>query len=111
MQRPTRKQVVKSILFTAVGLAPGVIWLCNVQTTQAAIITGLGGFIGFAFSLPGVSAARVAGGVAGSIVANNVPAVMQRRVFNAFVGDSTVEDQVEKDGDSDALRRDSEDNH
>ncbi len=103
MKKPSTGQVIKSVILTSIGAAPGTIWFINAHTTQAVVIACLGTFIGFALSLPGVSAARVAGGVAGSIVAHNVPRSMQKRVFDAFLPDELLakeEPPKENNGDS-----------
>lgn len=88
---PLRKQVVKSLLGTVVGGAAGGFWLVQGGGTQAVVIMLLGAFIGFALTLPGVSAARVAGGAAGMIVAHNAPASMRGKILDYFVADPETE--------------------
>lgn len=84
----TAKQIVKSVILTSIGVTPGLVWFFNARKIDSVVVACLGAFIGFAFSLPGVSAARVLKGTAAAIVANNVPRPMQGKVFEAMVGES-----------------------
>jgi hypothetical protein len=84
----SKGQVVKSIGFALVGAAPGLIMWAVKGGMQGLVLCGLGAFIGFAFSLPGVSAKRVAGLTAGVMVAHNVPAPLRDRVFDHFTGET-----------------------
>lgn len=79
------KQIMKSVIFTLIGAAPGGVWLAMSGTTQAAVIFGLGALIGLGLSLPGVSAARVAGGTVGAIAAYNAPRSMREGIMEHFV--------------------------
>lgn len=87
MAKITARQIAKSVVFTAIGAAPGIIWFFNAGTTQPIVIACLGAFVAFGLSLPGVSAARIAGGTAGMIVARNAPSSMQGKIMDAFVGE------------------------
>ncbi len=98
MKKIAPKQIAKSIIFTALGAAPGIIWFCNAGTGQSIIIACLGAFVAFGLSLPGVSMARVAGGTAGVLVAHNVPRSMQGKVMDTFVGE-THQEKLESDDD------------
>ncbi len=82
-----RRQIYKSIGGTALGVTPGLVWYAVSGTAQGLVLAGLGAFIGFALSLPGVSASRVANLTAGVIVANNVPTPMKHKVMDHFVKD------------------------
>ncbi|QDV16231.1 hypothetical protein Pan153_08530 [Gimesia panareensis] len=100
MARITGKQITKSVLFTAAGAAPGIIWIINAGTTQSIVIACLGAAVGFGLSLPGVSAARVAGGTVGVIVARNAPLSMQDKILDTFIGDSeTPENEQDPEAD------------
>ena len=99
MAKITRKQVVKTIVFTVVGAAPGVIWFIMVGTVQPVVIASLCAFIGFALSLPGVSLGNVAAGTAGMIAAHNAPPSMKGEIMDAFVGEK---DAAEDEDDDDA---------
>jgi hypothetical protein len=96
MGRITGKQITKSIVFTVLGATPGVVWFLNAGTTQSVVIACLGTFIGFGLSLPGVSVARVAGGTAGMIIANNAPRSMQGKIMDTFTG-GTEPDEIQED--------------
>lgn len=87
MPKITTKQVIKTVIFTTIGAAPGTVWTILAGSTQSVVITCLGAFIGFGLSLPGVSAARVASGTAGMIIAKNVPSSMQDKVWDTFLGE------------------------
>jgi hypothetical protein len=89
-----RRQIIKSIVGTALGVAPGVTWWIISGTTQGLVLAGFGAFIGFALSLPGVSASRIAGATAGTIVAYNVPGPLKGKVLDHFM----------KEGDGQAVR-------
>ncbi|QDT43577.1 hypothetical protein Pan241w_36790 [Gimesia alba] len=100
MAQVTGKQITKSICLTLIGAAPGTIWFFNVGTTQSIVIGCLGALIGFGLSLPGVSAARVAGGTVGMIAANNAPRRMQGQIMDTFVGEKeTPESQPNPESD------------
>jgi len=89
------KQITKSVVSAAIGAAPGIIWFFNAGTTQSVVIACLGAFVGFGLSLPGVSAARVAGGTVGMIAAHNAPVSMRGKIMDAFVGgDDTPENET-----------------
>jgi hypothetical protein len=64
----TGRQVTRSIVSTAIGAAPGLAWLASMGTAYPALIAVLGGLIGLGLSWPGVSAGRVARGVAEILV-------------------------------------------
>ncbi len=82
----SRRQIIKSLGLTLLGAMPGMgIWAMW-GATQGLVLCGLGTFIGFAFSLPGVSPSRVAGLTAGVIVAHNVPARLGDKVMDHFTG-------------------------
>ncbi|MEO6811052.1 MAG: hypothetical protein ABI353_18230 [Isosphaeraceae bacterium] len=74
-------QVVKSITRTVSGAAPGLAWWIATGTTQGLVLTGLGAFIGFAFSLPGVSASRVANLTVATFVAHNLPPLLGEKIW------------------------------
>ncbi|QDT26624.1 hypothetical protein [Gimesia panareensis] len=98
MAKITGKQIIKSVLFTAAGAAPGVIWIINAGTTQSIVIACLGAAVGFGLSLPGVSAARVAGGTVGVIAARNAPLSMQDKILDTFIGEGeTPENEQESE--------------
>lgn len=92
----TTKQLAKSLILTALGATPGIIWYFNAGTTQAIVITLLGSLVGFGLSLPGVSAARVAGGTAGMIVARNTHGELRDKVVRSVVGE--VDSREDQDG-------------
>lgn len=95
MAKITGKQITKSVVFTILGATPGIIWFLNAGTTQSVVIGCLGAFVGFGLSLPGVSAARVAGGTAGMIVANNAPRSMQGKIMETFTGGGEPDEKQE----------------
>jgi len=84
----SRRQIIKSIGMALLGATPGFIVWALVGSTQGLVLCGLGTFIGFAFSLPGVSASRVAGLTAGVIVAHNVPGPLKHKVMEHFDRDT-----------------------
>jgi hypothetical protein len=84
----TRRQVIKSIFATALGAMPGVIWFALAGSVQAVVIAGLGAFIGFAASLPGVSMKRVGKATVGTIAAYNVPPPLRERVYDHIAGET-----------------------
>jgi hypothetical protein len=87
------KQVVKSVVLTGLGAAPGAIWLANAGTTQSAVILGLGTLIGFCLSLPGVSVGNVMAGTVGAIALKNSPRFMHDEIVDTFFRD---QDDVSK---------------
>lgn len=87
MPKISNGQIAKSVLLTALGAAPGLVWYFNARTGQSLFITALGTFIGFALSLPGVSARNVLAGTAAAIIANNAPRSMHGKVYETFLGD------------------------
>jgi hypothetical protein len=84
----SRRQILKSIGLALLGATPGFIMWARSGSTQGLVLCALGTFIGFAFSLPGVSASRVAGLTAGVIIANNVPGPLKHKVMDHFDRDS-----------------------
>lgn len=98
MAKITGKQIAKSIVMTLIGAAPGTLWFFNAGKTQSIVIASLGAFVAFCLSLPGVSAARVAGGTAGMIIARNAPRSMQGEILNAFVGGNESQDHESDSG-------------
>lgn len=87
MERITRKQVTKSAVFIAIGAAPGFIWFLSAGTTQSIVITCLCALVALLLSLPGVSAARVARGTAGAILAYNAPRSVRGAIIDATFGE------------------------
>lgn len=83
-------QVIKSVIAICIGSAVGIAIYLNTGQVSGLIVAGLGGFIGFGLSLPSTSLARVAQGTAGAIVANNVPAPLASKVFDAFIGEREI---------------------
>ncbi|QDU08744.1 hypothetical protein [Gimesia aquarii] len=103
MAKITGKQIAKSVVFTVIGAAPGTIWFFNAGTTQSIVIACLGALVAFGLSLPGVSAARVAGGTVGVIAANNAPRPLQGKIIDTFVGENeSTENEQKTDPDKDA---------
>ncbi len=66
---------LKSILFASLGALPGVLLAVFLANPYYLVIALLGGFIGFAFSLPGTSLTRVASLTGSVIVQHNLPGV------------------------------------
>jgi hypothetical protein len=101
----SRRQIVKSVTLALLGATPGLLVWANARSTQGVVLCALGTFIGFAFSLPGVSPSRVAGLTAGVIVAHNVPEPLKHKVMDHFTGDSRENptappSQAQRDGTS-----------
>jgi hypothetical protein len=84
----SRRQVLKSIGLALLGGTPGAIFWGLGGGTQGLVLCGLGLFIGFAFSLPGISPSRVARLTAGTIVAHNVPGPLKHQVMDHFLAET-----------------------
>ncbi len=97
----TRRQIIKSLALTLLGATPGLVIWANARSTQGLVLCGLGTFIGFAFSLPGVSPSRVAGLTAGVIVAHNVPGPLRDKVMDHFTSGNEDNPQAPPDRQSD----------
>jgi len=82
------KTRVKSTAAILLGAAPGVAWYFNGGATPSIVVAVLGAFIAFAFTLPEVSAERVARATAGMIVARNMPSGLQGKAFEAMMGET-----------------------
>ncbi len=96
MSTVANAQIAKSIAMTTLGALPGIIWYVNAPSTQPVVIGCLGAFVGFALSLPGVSAARVAGGTVAAIAAHNAPRSMRNGIWD-FVLDENEQDATPDD--------------
>jgi len=83
-------QIFKSLVLIILGGLLGLIPFRIGATGFAVVVSILGMFVGFALSLPGVSAARVAGGVAGAIIAKNVP-IFGHEVFRRLTEDQQTD--------------------
>lgn len=82
---PTRRNwtalaITRSVICTGIGAFPGGYWLFHARSTQAALVCGLGAFVGFELSLPNVSIGRVMSGM-GTL------AISKRR-FGRLVGEA-----------------------
>lgn len=84
-RQPTSRtrQIFKSLLCTLIGAGACCLFAGH-GATQIVIVATLGAFVGFALSLPGVSAGNVAAGTLGMIIAHNIPGPAGRRVFDAL---------------------------
>jgi hypothetical protein len=85
----TFHQVLKSALGVVCGAGFGVFcWrVLEYSGGYALFIGGVGSFIGFALSLPGVSVWRVAGGTAGVLVGYNLGEGIGGHVYDAIAGE------------------------
>jgi len=87
----TTGQKIKTVIFTLIGATPGILLALVLGPVYGVVMGCLGGFVGLALSLPGVSTKRVMLGTAGTIVAYNAPRRTQGEVFNAITGDNKLE--------------------
>jgi hypothetical protein len=85
-------QVLRSMLSTAAAVAPGLLWFASGGSGPAAVVTVLGGFIGFCLSLPGVSATRIARGTFWTIVVYNAPWMSHRLSEESLGGPDKPDD-------------------
>jgi hypothetical protein len=72
--------ILRTAFCTGIGAFPGGYWLSQSRSAQAAIVFGLGAFIGFALSLPGVSIGRVISGM-GTLA-------VSKRKFGRLIGEA-----------------------
>lgn len=92
-------QIAKTIILTVVGAAPGAYWLYSQGWAPASlIICLLGAFIGFALSLPGVSAGNVLRGTAGVVAAHNAPVGMRDQILEKTIGKPEDPKRTKSDG-------------
>jgi Fe-S cluster assembly iron-binding protein IscA len=79
-------QIIKSLLFAAIGTAPGIFMSVQMEKLfPGAVVAALGCFVGFGLSLRSTSLSRVLRGTAGSIVAYNVPRFLRGGTMDAFL--------------------------
>ena len=86
----TVNQVLKSMLGVCCGAGLGVFcWRAlGYSGGYALFIGGVGSFIGFALTLPGVSVWRVVGGTAGVIVGYNLGEGPGGHVYDTIAGEN-----------------------
>lgn len=87
-----RQQAAKSIVVAVVFSIPGIALFANTGLGAHLLIAVLGAFVGFALTLPGVSAARVARVTGGMIAARNLPGPLADKVMDAAIGNESRSD-------------------
>ena len=104
----TFHQVLKSVLGVVCGAGLGVFCWRALEYSggYALFIGGVGAFIGFALSLPGVSVWRVAGGTAGVLVGYNLSEGIGGHVYDAIAGEDPYPASESDEPDEDELSPD-----
>jgi hypothetical protein len=82
------------LVLTCIGGFPGGFWFAQVRSTQAAVLCGLGAFIGLALALPGVSIGRVLQGTGTFIVSKRSAG---RLISEALNHDGSDPDEIPTD--------------
>jgi len=101
MKKANALQFCKSVIFLLLGAIPGCVLYFSGGLVGHLSVVVLGALVGFAFSFRSVSAERVMGAVAASIVAKNAPSSMRGEVFDAMVPSNDGETEIDADNFSD----------
>jgi hypothetical protein len=86
----SKKQVVKSVVYVFIAAILGGTWIAVAPWPSSVVVAVLCVLAGAGLSLPGVSAARVAGGTVGLIVAKNAPPFMRQKIMDVCVGEDNT---------------------